>query len=67
MVSDKRGMVTTFTPAGISTDAEVGFASSTTFSSLASAAAPPLNKAEISSPSYQMKANKETTGADCPS
>ena len=68
IVSDKRGIVTTFTPAGISTALDVTvLVSSTTFSSLVSVAVPPLNKAEISSPSFPMIANKESTGADCPS
>ena len=67
MVSDKQGIVTTFTPVGISTAVVVVFVSSTTFSSLVSVAFPPLNKAEISSPSFPIIANKESTGADCPS
>ena len=82
IVSLKRGIVTTTTPSGNSALASALGASSVfesslgvsvvSFSSLAvsfgasAAASPPDNKAEISSPSSPMIANKESTGAVSP-
>ena len=70
IVSDKRGIVTTFTPAGISTVLDVaGVVSSliSALSSFTSGVLPPFNNVEISSPAVPMMANNESTGADCPS
>ena len=65
IVSLKRGMVITFTPAGIATAAcVVAGASATGAACTAKAGVAPDNKPEISSPSFPMIANKESTGAD---
>src|SRR6478735_10873073 len=73
IVSLKRGIVTTTTPfgkaaAGAAT-ASGAFASATTGadSTAAGAADPPPIKADTSSPSFPMIANKESTGAVSPS
>ena len=66
IVSDKRGIVTTFTPAGISEGIEAVLVSVLT-SSAAEAVVFPFNKAEISSPCFPTMANNESTGADSPS
>ena len=69
IVSDKRGIVTTFTPAGISDGVLAIFVSVLTSSNgaICFCGAPAVNKAEISSPCLPTIANKESTGADSPS
>ncbi len=73
MVSLNRGIVTTITPAGnaaagLAAGAAVSsFLVSTAAGAAAAGAASPANKAEISSPSFPMIANNESTGAVSPS